>query len=421
MTNYIMKRVAQLAKERALHIATPHQKQSTANFEHYLSKLPQPSTELLESTKLQYLNIIANLEYTRAALGQPVDIKALAKTPNTFYAYRAAVRWAALTNAPIALKAHAVATSKEAIDSAYATILNAAADLSAYPEDKGLGLSSASYRSAMESLIDPLYSVSIAPKKAKSGKNDKLKDSNTIQKISGWRGLIFARLQAVGSEWLDHAAVAALTGCRPAELTNVRINRSEETLVVAIPGAKVNSNKGQPLRVFTLRQDNSAEFAHLRSRLDVKPTYLKKDIPKGVKLTTFDNGLYNVTLSLKHSSTASAFSEALKRAGKQVLGKKAPTMTGYVYRHALACDMKREGAARETIAKALGHCVTKTQSHYGRAVGGSAGVRNFTVEAERGVKHTHGTGQQYGKDEVAKEKHKEDFSDAGVWDWIGRS
>ena len=101
---------------------------------------------------------------------------------------------------------------------------------------------------------------------------------------------------------------------------------------------------------------------------------------------------------LSSDSTASAFSEALKRAGKQALGDKAPTMTGYIYRHALACDMKADGADRDSIAAALGHAVTKTQSHYGRATGGTKGARVFQIEAERPIKQTHGTGQHKGRD-----------------------
>ena len=186
-------------------------------------------------------------------------------------------------------------------------------------------------------------------KKTAPGKNDKLKDANTIQKIDGWRALIFARLVEVESPWIDHAAVAALTGCRPAEVASVRIERIKNALVITIPGVKVSETKGQPIRRFTIAKDAGPEFAHLLERVKSGPVILSSD------------------------STASAFSEALKRAGKQALGDKAPTMTGYIYRHALACDMKADGADRNEIAAALGHAVTKTQSHYGRASGGTKG------------------------------------------------
>ena len=64
---------------------------------------------------------------------------------------------------------------------------------------------------------------------------------------------------------------------------------------------------------------------------------------------------------------------------------KAERLSGYVYRHAFASDMKADGASKETIAKALGHAVTKTQDAYGRALGGTAGRRLVSVSAAREV------------------------------------
>ena len=97
----------------------------------------------------------------------------------------------------------------------------------------------------------------------------------------------------------------------------------------------------------------------------------------------------------------SAYSETLKRAGRQALGPKAPVMSGYVYRHAFACDMKADKATRDEIAAALGHAVTKTQAHYGRAAGGTKGARSMTISAEREIKQTHGTGHKTGFPPVA--------------------
>jgi hypothetical protein len=90
-------------------------------------------------------------------------------------------------------------------------------------------------------------------------------------------------------------------------------------------------------------------------------------------------------------SPASTFSEALKSAGKKVFPKNTPPMTGYVYRHAIACDMKADGAEMNHIAASMGHAVTKTQSYYGRASGGKRGTRVFSIEAAREIKQTHGT------------------------------
>ena len=261
---------------------------------------------------------------------------------------------------------------------AYASMLSAAADLARYPADAQPGLPATNLMAAAvalgdESTIEVLKKAPSEFKKSKTGpgKNDKLKDANSIQKIDGWRALIFGRLLAVDSPWVDHAAVAALTGCRPAEVASVRIEMGAGSeLVITIPGAKVSENSGQPFRKFSIKADAGVEFAHLMARVKSGAILLSSD------------------------STASAFSEALKRAGKQSLGDKAPSMTGYVYRHALACDMKADGADRDAIASALGHAVTKTQNAYGRASGGKKGARVFQVEATRAIKQTHGNGNR---------------------------
>ena len=66
-------------------------------------------------------------------------------------------------------------------------------------------------------------------------------------------------------------------------------------------------------------------------------------------------------------------------------------MSGYVYRHAMASDLKADGFSREQIAMTLGHAVTKTQDAYGRAIGGVPGRRRLAVEAAREIKVTHDT------------------------------
>ena len=330
-------------------------------------------------TKARYAQVAMTLDATRPRPGEPVQIEKQAKTKNTFYAYRAAVRWTALERAAAALRAYNNADNDADKKSAYQVMLTSAADLVRYPADAQPGLPSAGFVAAAKALGDDVALSAVAKpasefkEKTAPGKNDKLKDANTIQKIDGWRALIFSRLVDVNSPWIDHAAVAALTGCRPAEVASVRIERIKNALVITIPGAKVSETKGQPVRRFTIAKDAGPEFAHLLQRAKNGPVILSSN------------------------STASAFSEALKQAGKQALGDKAPTMTGYIYRHALACDMKADGADRDSIAAALGHAVTKTQSHYGRATGGTKGHESFK-SAERPIKQTHGTGQHKGRD-----------------------
>lgn len=321
------------------------------------------------TTKARYAQIALTLDVTRPAPWEPVDIGKAAKKNSTFYAYRAAVRWSALERAAASLRVFKNTKDPSAKEAAYASMLSAAADLARYPADARPGLPSPLHVSL--GIEDKKTGGEFKKPKTGPGPNDKLKDANTIQKIDGWRALIFGRLVSVNSPWIDHAAVAAITGCRPAEVASVRMEKGAGgELIITIPGAKVSDTKGQPFRKFSIKADVGPEFAHLMARVKTGPVLLSSD------------------------STASAFSEALKRAGKQALGDKAPPMTGYVYRHALACDMKADGASRDEIAAALGHAVTKTQNYYGRASGGKKGARVFQVEATRPIKQTHGNGNR---------------------------
>lgn len=399
MVSNIMKKVAANAKkadaERQEQAAfKPHRSEvlkGLQNIEQWLNEQVRAHKKekgTSPETKVRYTQVATMLEATRSQPGEPVQIDRQAKTKNTFYAYRAAVRWAALERAASAVKAYKKADNDNEKKSAYQLMLTAAADLVRYPADAQPGLPSSSFVASAKALGDEIALASVIKKpgefgkKTAPGKNDKLKDANTIQKIEGWRSLVFSRLLAVESPWIDHAAVAALTGCRPAEVASVRIEKIKNVLVITIPGVKVSETKGQPFRRFSIAADDGPEFKHLIEKTKNGPVLLSSD------------------------STASAFSEALKRAGKQALGEKAPTMTGYVYRHALACDMKADGADRNEIAAALGHAVTKTQSHYGRASGGKKGARVFQIEAVRPIKQTHGTGHRKGQDIAPTEAPK---------------
>ena len=351
-------------------VFTPHRSAILKNIvvERWLSdqvKEHKKDKATSDATKAKYAQVATTLESTRAQPGEPVNIEQVAKTKNTFYVYRAATRWAALERAKSALRSYRNADNDGAKKAAYAVMLTAAADLVRYPADAMPGLPNV--KNIAFGIDDPKAPSEFKPTGVK-GKSDKLKDAQAIQKIDGWRSLLFARLVDLKSPWIDQAAVASLTGCRPAEVSSVRIEQVSGALVITIPGVKVSDTKGQPFRKFTIKADAGSEFAHL----------LAKTAQGGILLSS--------------AATPSAFSEALKRAGKQVFGDKAPPMTGYVYRHALACDMKADGASRDEIASALGHAVTKTQSHYGRASGGKKGARVFQVEAERPIKQTHGTG-----------------------------
>ena len=338
-------------------------------------------------TKDEYRKISNVLELTRPEPWEPVQIEKKAGTKNTFYKYRAATRFVALERAELSLRAYEkAAKSKNDVEkkAAYAIMLTAAADLIRYPADAKPGFDNPTQEVKAEiawskAIGDDDIANSLKKQKSEFKKsekketNAKLDDAQKIQKIEGWRTLIFDELVKRKGSWIQHAAVAALTGCRPAEVTSVEIEKVGKALVITIPGAKVSESKGQPYRKFTITADsNGPEFA-----------YLFEHVKEGEPL------VLAVPLGIKYP--AATFSEILKSAGEKVFPKNTPPMTGYIYRHAIACDMKADGADMNHIAASMGHAVTKTQNFYGRASGGKAGTRVFSIEATREIKQTHGT------------------------------
>ena len=342
------------------------------------------AVDITEKTKEQHRRNGARLDAMRVD-GEAISLDDYATVPATFYAYRASVRWHAALTGLDAVQAYDRARKEKndvAAAVAYQRILYAAADLKTYPKDASPGLPN-SKNIALG--IDDARPESVPAKAKREGRTatapretSKLKAANSIaKKYPDWRSLLWVQLTSIKSPWLDHTAVAALTGARPEELRTAKYQRFEDGLRVVITGAKVSATKGQAWRMFTLKNDGTSEFAHLFAKaekewLKAEKEWLTVDLPDGI------------------TDYPDAFSAALARAGKKVLPK-AERMSGYVYRHALASDLKADGFSREQIAAALGHAVTKTQDAYGRAVGGKAGKRSLSVECAREIKVTHDT------------------------------
>lgn len=335
------------------------------------------AVELSAKTQEAYERNGARLDAQRDE-GEAVSLKKYAGTASTFYAYRAALRWHAAKRGRDAMNEYDKA--KKSKDEATAAdawqrVLYAAADLKTYPKDAAPGIPAPGHVAL--GLADAKQEGE--PAKAKregraatsTRETSKLKAANSIaKKYPDWRERLWLRLVEVDSPWLDHTAIAALTGARPDELRTARFKCEGNMLKISIEGAKVTEKTGQPWRFFTLENDASHEFAHLFAKAGASLKTV--DLPDGV------------------TDYPDAFSAALARAGKQVFPK-ADRMSGYVYRHAMASDLKADGFTRQAIAAVLGHAVTKTQDTYGRAIGGSAGKRKLEILCAREVKVTHDT------------------------------
>lgn len=329
------------------------------------------SNKVSDASKEQYRTVGVRLDGRRSQAGEPVDLSAHGGSKSTYYAYRAALRFHAAEQAIIAANQYDKARKEGDVikkAEAYQRMLSYAADLKQYPKDAQPGLPDP--KMVALGLQDEKQASPIAGvKKNTTTDNTKLKDTNKINKMfPEWKALIWGRLKEVESPWIDQAAIASLTGCRPVELERgITVENKGDRIVITIPGAKVREHSGQPWRRFTIKNDGSAEWTHLASRVAAGSSQ-----------------------EFKSHAGDDAFTKALERAGAQVLPK-APSMSAYVYRHSIASDMKADGASKVEIAMVLGHAVTKTQNAYGRAIGGRAGSRSMSIEAAREVKVTHDT------------------------------
>lgn len=336
------------------------------------------ASQVSPKTVEQYERNGARLHAARV-LGEPVDLSKHTGSASTFYAYRAAVRWYAATHGAQAVRDYDNARRREdeaAKVEAWQRVLHFAADLVQYPKDAKPGLPNPEHVALGLDDAKPEGAPTRARRERGGGdvakrETAKLKAANGIAKrCPDWRARVWARLVAINSPWLDHTAIAALTGARPEELRTAQVLKTREGIEIAITGAKVSDKKGQPWRKFSLRDDGSDEYAHMLKI--ASKTWKPIPLPDGV------------------TDYPDAFSAALARAGAQVLPGNH-RLSGYVYRHAFASDLKADGASREQIAQALGHAVTKTQDAYGRAIGGAAGRRLVSVSAAREVRATHDT------------------------------
>lgn len=334
------------------------------------------ATEVSDKTKEQYERNGVRLNASRST-GEPIDLTEFEGSASTYYAYRASVRYHAAKTGLDAIKAYNKLMklgNKDEAQAEWQKVLYAAADLKQYPTDK-TGIPSPKAIALGLSDPKPLSRPALAKREGRAStdvrETKKLKAANAIAKKNPeWRSLLWNHLKNLDSHWLDQVAVASLTGARPEELRTANYWRDGDNLKIGIEGAKVSDSKGQQWRIFTLRNDGSGEFSHLFN----KSGKLAKNVSVPTGITDYPD----------------AFSKAMARAGASVLvGKER--MSGYVYRHSMASDLKADGASREVIAMCLGHAVTRTQENYGRSYGGTKGKRLLSMECAKEIKVTHNT------------------------------
>lgn len=189
-------------------------------------------------------------------------------------------------------------------------------------------------------------------------KHTKAKDLVKIEKTyPDWRQRMNDAL--ADSQFIDALLVMELVGCRPSELVSgVGIHLSEPGgfTVRVLKGAKVTESSGQPWR--------TASF------------------PLS-KLPARWSGILNGQMSYRVSiDSTDELRNVLQRTSRKLLPG-VPYVTAYVYRHALASEMRESGFQAEEMAKGMGHRVPETQAFYGRK---HSGKRKPVVDVNTAAK-----------------------------------
>lgn len=175
-----------------------------------------------------------------------------------------------------------------------------------------------------------------------------------------WRQKLFATIPPM---YQMAAAVCALSGCRPGELEKgVRLKLDGDCLLFLIEGLKVSDVAGQAQRFLKIRIE-SVEAQFLAKNLTSDPSTIK-------------------------IRSAKAFTEAVAKAGKKAFPKLKERLSPYVWRHAMASDLKSGQVDADTIAQALGHRVSRTQEHYGRSCHGGSAVALVGAQASLAIRDT---------------------------------
>ena len=174
-------------------------------------------------------------------------------------------------------------------------------------------------------------------------------------------------------QYSDALLVAALTGCRPAELVSgikvwraVDPLRNQAAIHLEIIGAKVKRGQGQPQRRLTYAEDDDHPLVATLKRT------MKKNAHDPL-IVCIEN--------------AANFSVELRRLAASLWPQHRHAITAYCLRHQWSADAKRAGDPG-AVSRGLGHLSGKTQRIYGVASQGKSGnaLKPLSIEADRSVK-----------------------------------
>lgn len=206
----------------------------------------------------------------------------------------------------------------------------------------------------------------ISPRRKRNSKRQALRGLPSC-----WRHDLY--LRANHGKYALPILVAALTGCRPAELCyGIAVCREahpttgEEFIAFCIRGAKVKAGQGQPGRIIKYSVDDP----HPLIREICEFAYSSEEVPvQEVKIDSAVN-----------------FTVEVRRLAKYLWPKHKQPITAYCFRHQWAADMKAVSDG-DSVSRGLGHVSAKTRRTYGTAGQGSAdGLTPLAVVATNPVR-----------------------------------
>lgn len=134
----------------------------------------------------------------------------------------------------------------------------------------------------------------------------------------------------------------ALTGCRPVEVRGIKVSQDEHRLTITIKGAKVDSTRGVAVRELAFDKSELAQTLagrHLKAWLG----------ERHVRTVAYQGSC---------EALRDRVARTAERAGLE-------DVTSYSYRHAVARELRANGASRAEIASRLGHRTERSQRNYG--------------------------------------------------------
>jgi integrase len=189
--------------------------------------------------------------------------------------------------------------------------------------------------------------------------HSKRRGLGALVRRKGWQTELFAQ---VTDKYRAAVAVLLLTGVRPAELAQgVVVRVVADDLEISVPGAKLSTMRGQPLRTLLVKCD-SPYAKHLALLA----------------------GNSEITIS----ADAKRLCDTVRKAGRCAFPRMHGTVSPYSLRHAVASALKAAGIDPDGIAQVLGHQATRSQQSYGMSCHGRQETAILGVRASVPVRDT---------------------------------